>query len=288
MSLLVFGKTGQVAIDLQRQTGADAPYLILGRDRADLSDPDACAEAIRASRPAVVINVAALHDVARAEADEDAAHLINAAAPGRMAEACAAIRAPLVHISTADVFDGSGEEPWKPSDAPGPLNALARSKLAGEDAIRTAGGPHVILRTSWVISAHGDNFLTRLLKQAAGDAPIALDPRYVSAPTSAYDLARACQIAAMRVVEDKSLSDTYHYQSKPHVSLPDLAREIIAMAGLSCDVTEAETEAQGAIPKPLNTRLECIRTETQLGLRSPYWQQSIRYILQDLGYPRAA
>ena len=148
MSLLVFGERGQVGIDMQRQMGPDAPFLLLGRARADLANPDACADLLAAK-------------------DEDYAMLVNGTAPGRMAEACAQIGAPLVHISTADVFDGSGDVPWTPKDTPGPLNALGRSKLVGEEAIRRAGGAHVILRTSWVVSAHGDNFLTLLLKRAA-------------------------------------------------------------------------------------------------------------------------
>lgn len=286
MSLLVFGETGQVALDLQRQMGADAPFLILGRDRADLTDPDACADAIRKARPAVVINVAALHDHARAEADEDLAHVINAVAPGRMAEACAEKGAPFVHVSSADVFDGSGEEPWSPKDPTNPINALGRTKLAGEEAIRNAGGAHVILRSSWVISAHGDNFLRNVLRRAAANERIEMPADQISAPTSAYDLARAVQISAMRVIEDKSLSGTYHYQSKPHVSRADAARAFIAAAGLTCEVVDVETAASGAadqIPTPLNTRMECIWTETQLGLRSPDWRQSIRYILSDLG-----
>ncbi|MEL6119293.1 MAG: NAD(P)-dependent oxidoreductase [Pseudomonadota bacterium] len=281
MSLLVFGERGQVGIDMQRQMGPDAPFLLLGRDRADLANPDACADLIAKARPAVVINVAAVRDETLAAKDEDYAMLVNGAAPGRMAEACAQIGAPLVHISTADVFDGSGDVPWTPKDTPGPLNALGRSKLVGEEAIRRAGGAHVILRTSWVVSAHGDNFLTLLLKRAAQETRIEVPSDQISAPTSAYDLARAAQISAIRVLEDKSLSGTYHYQSKPHVSLSNAAREIIAVAGLSCEVIDVET--RGAIPKPLNTRLECILTETQLGLRSPDWRRGISYILNDLG-----
>ncbi|MEL6170449.1 MAG: sugar nucleotide-binding protein [Pseudomonadota bacterium] len=281
MSLLVFGESGQVGIDLQRQMGADAPYLILGRNRADLADADACAYAIRDARPAVVINLAALHDETLAQADEDYATLVNGTTPGRMAEACAQIGAPFIHVSTADVFDGGGEEPWKPTDTPNPINALGRSKLSGEDAIRSVGGAHVILRTSWVISAHGDNFMRDVLKQAAFESRIEIASDQISAPTCAYDLATACHISAMRVIEDKSLTGTYHYQSKPHVSLSQAAREIIAAAGLTCEVVDIETK--GAEPKPLNTRLECSLTEAQLGLRSPDWRQGIRYILSDLG-----
>lgn len=285
MSLLVFGQTGQVGIYLQRQNGPDAPYLILGRDRADLTDPERCAEIIRSSRPGAVINLAALHDVARAEADETLAMKINGEAPARMAQVCAEMNVPFVHISTADVFDGSGDQLWKPSDTPGPVNALGRTKLAGEEGIRAAGGPHVILRSSWVISAAGENPMTRVLKRARQESRLELPADQISAPTSAHDLAIACQIAAMRVIRDKSLSGTYHYQGKPHVSLADAARYMISEAGLPCEVVdiESDVESDGSIPVPLNTRLDCFSTDANLGIRSPDWKKAVQFILTDMG-----
>lgn len=277
MSLLVFGKTGQVGLYLQRQMGADAPYLILGRDRADLTDPQACADIILKTKPAVVINAAALNDAAQARSNEALATEINGVAPGYMARACAKIGVPLVHLSTAEVFDGSGEMPWRPTDEPKPLTALGRSKLAGEEAIRAAGGPHIILRSAWVISAQGDNFLKQLLARAAGQTALNMPRDQIGAPTSAHDLAMACQIAAMRIIEDRSLSGTYHYQSKPYVSMAEVARYVLSQAGLSCEVVDIES-----VTPPLNTRLDCTHTEHSLGLRTPDWQKAVQFILRDL------
>ena len=147
MKLLVYGKTGQVARDLQR-LAPEAIYL--GRDQADLADPAACAAAIRSHRPDAVINAAAWTAVDRAETEEAAALVVNGEAPGAMARACAELGLPLVQISTDYVFDGAGTRPFRPDAPPAPLGAYGRTKLAGEWAVQAAGCAHVILRTSWV------------------------------------------------------------------------------------------------------------------------------------------
>lgn len=135
MTILVFGKTGQVARELQRQ----GDVLALGRDQADLSDPAACAAAILAANPSAVINAAAYTSVDRAEDEEALATVINGESPGAMAHVCAGLGIPLIQISTDYVFDGSGNTPWHPTDAPAPLNAYGRSKLAGERVIAASG-----------------------------------------------------------------------------------------------------------------------------------------------------
>lgn len=285
MTLLVFGTTGQVGLELQRQVGADAPFLFLGRERADLSDPEACANMISATRPALVINAAAWTDVAGAEAHEAAAHTINAAAPGAMARACAAAPRPipLIHISSDYVFGhGQDDLPHRPTDPPSPLNAYGRTKLAGEDMIRAAGVPHIILRTSWVISPHGDNFLKKMLRLGAARESLQVVADQVGAPTPAYDLARATLIAGERLLEDRGLSGTYHYQGAPYASWADVAREIMGRAGLPAQIEEVETGETG-VPRPRNSRLDCTRTAAALGLRRPDWRRGIGFILKDLG-----
>ena len=151
--ILVFGKTGQVATELLRLSGV----MALGRDDVDLLDPDACAAAIRKHAPKAVINAAAYTAVDRAEEEEHLATVINGDAPAAIATACAVLGIPLVHISTDYVFNGTGNTPYLPQDATEPQNAYGRSKLAGEIGIRRSGAIHAILRTSWVVSAHGVN-----------------------------------------------------------------------------------------------------------------------------------
>lgn len=282
MTLLVFGQSGQVALDLQRQVGPDAPFLILGRDRADLREPAHCAEIINRTRPAVVINTAAFNGPFVDENNEAEAQLVNAEAPGAIARACANRRIPFIHISSADVFDGTGDTPRKPDDPTAPRNAFGRTKLAGEAAIRGAGGPHVILRTSWVFSAHGDNFLTAVLRQSRQQEPLEFDIEDISAPTPGFDLARACLISAERLLEDRTLSGTYHYQGAPCVSRVDFAREILDQAGIDRDVVEKRHKRPESIPAR-NGRLDCTRADTDLGMRQPDWRRGISFILDDLG-----
>ena len=158
--IMVFGRTGQVAMELQGLANVNT----LGREQANLSDPVACAEIIRRYRPRAVINAAAYTDVDKAETEENLATVINGDAPAAMAAACADLGIPLVHISTDYVFDGIGVTPWSVSDRPNPQNAYGRSKLKGEQAIMASGCAYVILRTSWVFSAYGSNFVKTMLK----------------------------------------------------------------------------------------------------------------------------
>lgn len=161
MSLLVFGATGQVARELARR----APEAVfLSRTDVDLADPEACMAAITDHAPTAVINAAAYTAVDRAEDEETLATAINATAPAAMANACAARDIPFVHISTDYVFDGSGDSARAPDAPTAPINAYGRSKLAGEEAVRLAGGRWAVLRTSWVFSAHGANFVKTMLR----------------------------------------------------------------------------------------------------------------------------
>ena len=140
----------------------------LGRDEADLSDPDACARAIRESGCQAVINAAAYTAVDRAETEPDLAGQINAAAPAAMASAAAGLRIPFVHISTDYVFDGSGEQPRVETDPTGPLGVYGQSKLEGENALRASRARHLILSTAWVYALHGHNFMRTMLRLGAG------------------------------------------------------------------------------------------------------------------------
>ena len=275
--ILIFGQTGQVAQELARalaQTGSDAVFL--GRDRADLSDPAACAAAIAAHRPAAVINAAAWTAVDKAEAEEPAAALVNGAAPGAMAAASAAIGAPFVHISTDYVFDGSGSHAWQPGDATGPLGAYGRTKLAGEVAVRVAGGTHAILRTSWVFSAHGANFVKTMLRVGAARESLNVVADQIGGPTPAADIARAVLAMAQTLQQRPEASGTYHFSGAPDASWADFAREIFAQAGMATTVTDIPTSAYPTpAARPANSRLDCTKLSETFGVRMPPWRESL-------------
>ncbi|MGI1662575.1 dTDP-4-dehydrorhamnose reductase [Palleronia sp. KMU-117] len=280
MSLLVFGKTGQVARELARRApGAD----VLGRDAADLSQPEACAAMILERQPAAVINAAAWTAVDKAETERDAAFVINAQAPAAMARACAALGVPFVHISTDYVFDGSGDRPWRPDDPTGPLGVYGQSKLAGEEAVARAGGTWAVLRTSWVFSAHGVNFVKTMLRLSDTRDAISVVADQIGGPTPAGDIAAACLTIAKTLTSDPSKSGVYHFSGAPDASWADFAREVFQQARRPVAVTDIPSEAYPTpAPRPRNSRLDCSTTKTVFGIDRPDWRAGLAAVLDEL------
>lgn len=283
MKILVFGKSGQLGTELQRR--ADAVALD-ARDavEADFTRPDACARVVADSDADAVIVAAAYTAVDKAESDEERARMINAAAPGAIARAAAARGLPLVHVSTDYVFDGAGEQPFSVDAPTGPLGAYGRTKLAGEIAVRDAGGVHAILRTSWVVSAHGHNFVKTMLRLGAERAQLTVVADQVGGPTPAAALADACLAVTDRLARDPSVTGTYHVTGGPDVSWADFAREIFRLSGIVCEVEDIPTsDYPTPARRPLNSRLDNSLTEAVFGLPRPDWRVGLRDILQDLG-----
>ena len=277
--ILVFGKTGQVATELQ-QIG---DVVALGRDQADLANPAACADAIRTHAPRAVINAAAYTAVDRAEEVEALATVINGDAPTAMARACEELGIPLIHISTDYVFDGTGVAPWYPHGPTSPQNAYGRSKLAGEIGIRNSGAVHVILRTSWVVSAHGANFVKTMLRLSETRDVLTVVADQIGGPTPARDIAAACLQIAEQLIADPSKSGTYHYGGAPDVSWADFARAIFEQAGRAVVVTPiSTTDYPTPAKRPLNSRMECGAMEKVFGIPRPDWRDGLNMILQEL------
>lgn len=282
MTILIFGKTGQVARELAMRA-PDAVYL--GRDQADLADPAACAAALTRAAPSAVINAAAYTAVDKAEEDEALATCVNGAAPGAMAVAAADLGVPFVHISTDYVFDGAGTAPFAPGAPVAPLGAYGRSKLAGEEAVRAAGGVHAILRTSWVVSAHGNNFVKTMLRLGAERDSLSIVADQVGGPTAAGDIAAACLEIAAQLLTDPGKTGTYHFAGAPDVSWADFAREIFGQAGLDCAVTDIPSAAYPTPAKrPANSRMDCSALEATFGIARPDWAESLSGILRALGH----
>jgi dTDP-4-dehydrorhamnose reductase len=277
--ILVFGKNGQVATEL-RELAPHARFL--GRAEADLTDPAACAAKIGEIRPEAVINAAAWTAVDKAEAEEDAATLVNGAAPGAMARSCAELGIPLVQISTDYVFDGAGEAPFAPDHPTAPLGAYGRSKLAGEEQVKAAGGVHAILRTSWVFSAHGANFLKTMLRLGAQRDRLRVVSDQIGGPTPARSIAEACLRAAEALRADPAKGGTYHLAGAPDVSWADFAREIMVRAGLACAIDDIPTSAYPTpAVRPANSRLDCSSLAV-FGLSRPNWRPAVSAALKQL------
>jgi dTDP-4-dehydrorhamnose reductase len=284
--ILVFGKTGQVATELQSYKDV----IALGRDQADLSVPTTCTEAIQRYKPRAVINAAAYTAVDKAESEESLANTINGDAPGAMASACADLDIPLVYISTDYVFDGSGTTPWSVTDTPSPKNAYGRSKLKGEHAIKASGCVHAILRTSWVVSAHGTNFIKTMHRLSETRDHVTVVDDQIGGPTCARDIAQTCISVAEQLIRDPSKSGIYHYTGQPNVSWCQFANAIFQQ--MNCKTTASPiptTEFPTPARRPSNSRLDFKATQITFGIARPFWRDGLKQILRDLegDYDRA-
>ena len=282
MRILIFGRTGQVAQELARRLPGDMQATFLGRDQADLTDPAACAVAVRGNAADAVINAAAWTAVDRAEAEEATATVVNGTAPSAMARGCADLGVPFLHISTDYVFDGNGDAPFAPDHPTAPLGAYGRSKLAGEVGIRAAGGAHLILRTSWVVSAHGTNFVKTMLRLGRERASLNVVSDQIGGPTPAAAIADVL-FAAARVMRDGGTGGTHHFAGTPDTSWAGFARAIMAGAGLACAINDIPSSAYPTpARRPLNSRLDCRSCESAFGVARPDWHGGLAAILRDL------
>jgi dTDP-4-dehydrorhamnose reductase len=276
--ILVFGKDGQVGRELSKLNDVKA----VGRQEADLSDPAACAALIRFVAPRAVINAAAYTNVDKAQSEQALATVINADAPAAMGAVCAELGIPMVHISTDYVYSGAGSAPQKTTDPTGPLNVYGTSKLAGEEGVRLA--THVILRTSWVFSEHGNNFVKSMLRLGAERDSLNIVADQIGGPTAASDLAQACYQAVEQLIADPSLSGTFNYAGAPDVSWADFAREIFAKSGVECVVNDIPShEFPTPAARPKNSRMDCSAL-SKLSIQRPDWRDSLTNVLSTLGY----
>ena len=280
MRVLVFGQTGQVARELARRCPAGVTARFLGRDQADLMHPAACAAAIADCD--VVINAAAWTAVDKAEAEETAATVVNGAAPTAMAARCAALGLPILHISTDYVFDGTGEAPFRPDHPTAPLGAYGRSKLAGEQGVLAAGGRSLILRTSWVVSAHGANFVKTMLRLGRERDSLNVVADQIGGPTPAAAIADALYTAAKAMTQGAP-GGIHHFAGAPDISWAGFARLIMARAGLACQIHDIPSSAYPTPAKrPLNSRLDCSGITAAFGIPRPDWRAGLDEILQEL------
>lgn len=279
MKVLVFGKTGQVATELSK---FDTTYC-LGREQADLSDPAACVKIIAQTDCDIVINAAAYTAVDKAEEEEPLASVINGAAVAQMAKAAAQRKIPFLHISTDYVFDGTGQKPWLPNDLVAPLGAYGRSKLIGEQGVQAAGGDFAILRTSWVFSAYGNNFVKTMLRLGADRDALSIVDDQIGGPTSAADIAAALLKMAQAFYAGAGQSGVYHFAGRPAVSWAQLAREIFAQAGLAVDVTGIPSvDYPTPAKRPLNSRLDCSKIEDVFGIQCQDWKHSLKHVIAEV------
>lgn len=278
--LLIFGRTGQVARELARIVPA---AHFAGRDEADLTNPAECATLIRKLNPCAVINAAAYTAVDKAETDAGTADLVNARAPGAMAQACAELGIPFIHISTDYVFDGSGDQPRTEDASTGPLGIYGQTKLDGERVVAAAGGQFAILRTSWVVSAHGNNFVKTMRRLGAERPQLSIVADQIGGPTAAADIAGAVLDMVLIMMTDSSKGGIYHFSGTPDISWAGFAREIFEQFGLSPEVTDIlSSDYPTPARRPLNSRLDCHAIARDFGIARPDWRVSLKNIIKEI------
>lgn len=275
---LLFGAGGQVGFELARRGDFD----VVHRSEADLTDPGACRAAVLARRPPVVVNAAAYTAVDKAESEPATAFAVNRGGPAALAEACAELGIPLVHLSTDYVFDGSKCEPYGEDEATAPLSVYGASKLAGEEAIRARLGHHVILRTAWVFSARRDNFV-RTMHRLADRQDLSVVDDQIGGPTAAVDVAAAVLDIIGTISDGRAAWGTFHFCGQPAVSRSSLAEAVFSALGRGPRLWRITTAAY-PLParRPANSMLDCRRLQAAYGISSPDWRAALPAIIRSL------
>ncbi len=288
MKLLIFGAGGQIGTALRAAAwSSGATITALTHAQADIGDPAAIAAAFDASNCDIVINAAGYTAVDKAESEPAAALRINGEAPGSIAAECARRSAALIHISTDYVFDGAKTAPYLEIDPPAPLGVYGASKLAGERAVAERLERHVILRTSWVFSATGANFVKTMLRLAAAGRDIRVVRDQIGGPTPADDIAWAIAQIAVRIAAGPVSWGTYHYCGAPAVSWYDFARAIFEIhgeaTGKHVPVTPIATkDYPTATRRPANSRLDCAKIRSAFGIEQRPWRAGLESAMKSL------
>jgi dTDP-4-dehydrorhamnose reductase len=284
MKLLVTGTSGQLAQSLLAAgLAADVDVVALRRPQLDLTNPGTLRTALADVMPDVVVNAGAYTAVDKAEAEESLAHKVNAEGAGELAQHCHKAGVGLIHISTDYVFDGSKPVPYVESDPTAPINAYGRTKLAGERAVAAGCERHVILRTSWVYSPYGANFVKTMLRLGAERPEVKVVDDQRGCPTYAPHLADAIIEVARQTVACKGSSGPwgiYHAAGSGETTWCGFAREIFAATaarGLPSPKLTPISTAEFPTParRPANSRLDCAHLSQVFGVRQPDWHDGL-------------
>jgi len=299
MTVLVFGGNGQVGQQLLRALAPLGQVVATTRsgllpdgtacETADFSQPEALPALLDRLQPTMVVNAAAYTAVDRAEQEREAAFAANAQAPGVIACWCAAHGVPLVHYSTDYVFDGQGSAPYREDEPTAPLGVYGTSKRDGEQAVRAAGGRHLIFRTAWVYASHGANFLRTMLRVGAERDQLRVVADQIGTPTPAALIA---DVTALALQHPGQLSGTWHLTAGGQTSWHGFAEAIFAEALASgvlskAPVVEAITSAEYPTPakRPAWSVLDNRQLQQDFGIALPSWQDGLKHVMSELHAP---
>jgi dTDP-4-dehydrorhamnose reductase len=304
VKILLFGKDGQVGWELQRALSPLGEMVALGRAGeggagdggagglcGDFTNPEGLADTVRRLAPDVIVNAAAYTAVDKAESEPEQARLVNARAPGILARVAVGVGAWLVHYSTDYVFDGGGARAWREHDPTAPLNVYGLTKLEGEQAIRAAGGRHLILRTSWVYGARGGNFARTMLRLARERDRLTVIDDQIGAPTGADLLADVTAHLVRAAHRRPEVGGLYHLVAAGETSWHGYARFVLEYAGRAGVPLKAGADAVAPIPtsdfptparRPHNSRLDTTRVREVFDLTLPPWQTGVARMLTEI------
>jgi dTDP-4-dehydrorhamnose reductase len=299
--VLLLGANGQVGTELRIMLEHQCQLYAYTRAEADLSQPETLREIVASVQPAVILNAAAYTAVDKAETEPELATLINAAAPGVLAQEAAGLGALLVHYSTDYVFDGTKHAPWIEDDTTAPLNMYGRTKLAGERAIEAAGGRSLIFRTSWVFAPHGKNFLLTMLRLAREREQLTVVADQRGAPTSAHAIAQA----TLQVIEklsgkdkdaDVAWSGVYHMSCADETTWYGFVQAILEEAA-GLDLLDDKMPQLTPIPssayptparRPANSLLDNNKLLRIFDVSLPHWREALRQTMAELSLRKAS
>ena len=299
MKILLLGKNGQVGWELQRSLAPLGEVTALDRYSTDfcgdLGNLAGLRETVQRLRPQVIVNAAAHTAVDKAESEPELARLINATAPGVLAQEAHKLGAWLVHYSTDYVFDGSGSQPWVETDTPAPLSVYGHTKLEGEQLIAQHCQKHLIFRTSWVYAARGGNFAKTMLRLARERERLTVIDDQWGAPTGAELIAdvtaHAIRQVQQRPVGPHDEAGIYHLAASGHASWNSYAKHVLAQAAqaqpaIELVAKEVAPVLTSAFPtparRPHNSRLNTAKLQSTFGLRLPPWQQGVDRMLAEI------
>lgn len=288
LNVLLIGRVGQLGWELRRTLAPMARIVCADYPDIDLCNGDSIRKWVRESQPRVVINAAAYTAVDKAETEPDRAMAINGVAPGILAEEAKKLGALVVHYSTDYVFDGTKSEPYVETDAPNPLGAYGRSKLAGDEAVRAAGGAHLIFRLCWVYGARGQNFMLTMMRLAREREKLRVVQDQVGCPTWSRLIAETSTLALQRTLGATDLgafTGTYHVAASGQTSWHGFAEAIVRYMpeqGKKCQVVEPIPTTAYPLParRPAYSTLSCEKLRRTFGLQLPPWEESLKQVLE--------
>jgi dTDP-4-dehydrorhamnose reductase len=291
--IVVLGRNGQLGWELRHKLACLGQVVTIGQPEIDLKEPATLRKTLRAAEPAVIVNAAAYTAVDKAEIEPELAMAINGTAPGVVAEEAKRLGSILVHYSTDYVFDGSKQEPYVEADAPNPMNVYGKSKLAGDEAIQSSGCEHLILRTSWVYAARGNNFLLTMLRLAGERAELRIVDDQTGAPTSSECIAQATAdiLAQLLAPSGNGLdgrSGIYNLTNAGETTWFGFAQALLNKAAgtMGTNVPKLIPIPTSEFPRPArrpaNSRLSCQRLAETFGVRMPHWEEALSLVLETL------